>query len=223
MILLFCFRRRNSERDKRRFDVGKLLNWRYFVFRLENNVLQEHRQAVRVTAVFIITTEKFRRSIFVFLCDEIVWYQRASSRIQQIFYVKYLVFHVLMQFISYRGCLHFLCWCEHHPREHSIRPPTLLMITLTNTPKDKHFSMCTPLKKKSWCLGDVARYDSQNIVATLLGHCFEWLQHCSSIATLCCAKNRSCKSSRVTSPLSPCKRNKKLKMMLQGTIGNDYF
>ena len=92
------------------------------------------------------------------------------------------------------------------------------MITLTNTPKDKHFSMCTPLKKKSWCLGDVARYDSQNIVATLLGHCFEWLQHCSSIATLCCAKNRSCKSSRVTSPLSPCERNKKLKVMLQGTI-----
>ena len=74
-----------------------------------NQQLQEHRQAVRVTAVFIITTEKFRRSIFVFLCDEIVWYQRASSRIQQIFYVKYLVFHVLMQFISYRGCLHFLC------------------------------------------------------------------------------------------------------------------
>ena len=102
------------------------------------------------------------------------------------------------------------------------------MITLTNTPKDKHFSMCTSLKKKkkkekNWCLGDVARYDSQNIVATLSGHCFEWLQHCSSIATLCCAKNRSCKSSRVTSPLSPCKRNKKLKVMLQGTIGNDYF
>ena len=52
MILLFCFRRRNSERDKRRFDVGKLLNWRYFVFRLENNVLKEHRQAVRVTCVY---------------------------------------------------------------------------------------------------------------------------------------------------------------------------
>ena len=50
------------------------------------------------------------------------------------------------------------------------------------------------LKKKNWCLGDVARDDSQNIVATLLGHCFEWLQHCYSIATLCSAKNRSCKS-----------------------------
>ena len=30
-----------------------------------------------------------------------------------------------------------------------------------------------------------------------------WLQHCSSIATLCCAKNRRrCDSSRVTSPLA---------------------
>ena len=30
-------------------------------------------------------------------------------------------------------------------------------------------------------------------------HCFEQLQHCSNIATLCCAKNRRCESSRVTS------------------------
>ena len=29
-----------------------------------------------------------------------------------------------------------------------------------------------------------------------------WLQHCSNIATLCCAKNRRCESSRVTSPLA---------------------
>ena len=36
----------------------------------------------------------------------------------------------------------------------------------------------------------------------MLRHCFEWLQHCSNIATLCCAENRRCKSSRVTSPLS---------------------
>ena len=54
--------------------------------------------------------------------------------------------------------------------------------------------------------GDVTRDDSkrrflaQHSVATLLRHCFEWLQHCSNIATLCCAKNRSCESSRVTSP-----------------------
>ena len=41
-----------------------------------------------------------------------------------------------------------------------------------------------------------------NIVATLLRHCCEWLQHCSNIATLCCAQNRRCESSRVTSPLS---------------------
>ena len=28
----------------------------------------------------------------------------------------------------------------------------------------------------------------------------KWLQHCSNIAALCCAKNRRCESSRVTSP-----------------------
>ena len=36
-----------------------------------------------------------------------------------------------------------------------------------------------------------------NIVATLF---FKWLQHCSNIATLCCAKNRRRQSPRVTSP-----------------------
>ena len=42
---------------------------------------------------------------------------------------------------------------------------------------------------------------AQHSVATLLWHCFEQLQHCSNIATLCCTKNRRCESSRVTSPL----------------------
>ena len=42
--------------------------------------------------------------------------------------------------------------------------------------------------------------EAQHSVATLLRHCFEWLQHCSSIATLCCAKNHRCELSRVTSP-----------------------
>ena len=32
-------------------------------------------------------------------------------------------------------------------------------------------------------------------------HCFEGLQHYFNITTLCCAKNRRCKSSCVTSPL----------------------
>ena len=51
--------------------------------------------------------------------------------------------------------------------------------------------------------GDVTRDDSQrrflasHSVATVLRHCFEWLQHCSKIATLCCAKNRCFKSSRL--------------------------
>ena len=56
--------------------------------------------------------------------------------------------------------------------------------------------------------GDVPQDDSQrrflaqHRVATLLRHCFEWLQHCSNIAALCCAKDRPCESFRLTSPLS---------------------
>ena len=38
-------------------------------------------------------------------------------------------------------------------------------------------------------------------LATLLQHCFEWLQDCFNIAKLCCAKTHRCESSRVTSPL----------------------
>ena len=41
----------------------------------------------------------------------------------------------------------------------------------------------------------------RNDVATLVRGYFEWLQHCSNIATLCGAKNRRCESSRGTSPL----------------------
>ena len=41
---------------------------------------------------------------------------------------------------------------------------------------------------------------AQHSVATSLLHYFEWLQHCSNIATLCCSKNSRCESSRITSP-----------------------
>ena len=50
--------------------------------------------------------------------------------------------------------------------------------------------------------GDVTRDDSkcrflaQRSITTLLRHCFQCLQHCSTIATRCCAKNRRCESSR---------------------------
>ena len=44
------------------------------------------------------------------------------------------------------------------------------------------------------------RFLAQYSVAILLRHCFEWLQHCSNIATLCCAKTRRGEASRVTSP-----------------------
>ena len=55
-------------------------------------------------------------------------------------------------------------------------------------------------------IGDLERDDSkrrflaQQSVATLLRHCFDWLQHFLSVATLCCAKNRRCESFGVTSP-----------------------
>ena len=41
--------------------------------------------------------------------------------------------------------------------------------------------------------GDVTRDDSQrrfleqHSITTLLRHCFEWSEHCSNIATMCCA------------------------------------
>ena len=59
---------------------------------------------------------------------------------------------------------------------------------------------------KTYSKDDVTRDDSkrrflaQDSATTLLRRYFEWLQHCSSIATLCSAKNSSCESSRVTSP-----------------------
>ena len=41
------------------------------------------------------------------------------------------------------------------------------------------------------------RFLAQQSVTALLWRCFEWLQHCSNIAMLCCAENRRCKSSRL--------------------------
>ena len=37
---------------------------------------------------------------------------------------------------------------------------------------------------------------------TALQHCCDVVSNCFNIATLCCAKNRRCESSRVTSPLA---------------------
>ena len=51
-------------------------------------------------------------------------------------------------------------------------------------------------------------YLAQHSVTTLLRHRFERLQHCSHIGTLCCAKNRRYKSSRVTSLLERKATNK---------------
>ena len=45
---------------------------------------------------------------------------------------------------------------------------------------------------------------AQHSLITMLRRCFEQLQQCSNIVTQCCAQNRRCESSRVTSAsLSP--------------------
>ena len=50
---------------------------------------------------------------------------------------------------------------------------------------------------------------------TTLQQCWSHLkQRCNNVAALCCAKNRRCESSRLTSPL---------KVMLHETICNDDF
>ena len=62
----------------------------------------------------------------------------------------------------------------------------------------------TPTHPCRVCLVPPCQDDSQRrflvqhrITTTLLRHCFEWLQHCSNIATMCCAWNRRFESSRV--------------------------
>ena len=57
------------------------------------------------------------------------------------------------------------------------------------------------LMRRRWLIqrcvhkGDVTRNNSQwqflapHSIAIYLRHCFKWFQHCSNIATLCCAKN----------------------------------
>ena len=62
----------------------------------------------------------------------------------------------------------------------------------------------TPTHPCRVCLVPPCQDDSQrrflvqhSITTTLLRHCFEWLQHCSNIATMCCAWNRRFETSRV--------------------------
>ena len=71
----------------------------------------------------------------------------------------------------------------------------------------------TKINRSSRVEGDVTRADvlflfflflAQQSITTLLRHCFEWLQHCSNIRTLCCAQNRPYESSAVTSPTEKC-------------------
>ena len=63
-----------------------------------------------------------------------------------------------------------------------------------------------PLFLLRWCYTRRRRFLAQHSAASLLRCCFEWLQHCSNIVTLCCAKNTGEPllldiSFQVTSPL----------------------
>ena len=76
----------------------------------------------------------------------------------------------------------------------------IFMCVRKNLRAKMKFTVCKVAHKRK---GDISRDNSQrrflaqHSVATLLRHCFEWLQHCSNIAAQCCAKNRRCESSRV--------------------------
>ena len=78
--------------------------------------------------------------------------------------------------------------------------------TLTNKPEFA-FQLMFLLPLPSWFLkGDVTQDDSQRRFLAL--HSVAMLEQCctyskqfrNNVATLCCAKNRSCEPSRVTSP-----------------------
>ena len=53
------------------------------------------------------------------------------------------------------------------------------------------------------------RFLAQQSATALMRPCFEQLQHCSNIATLCCTKNWRCESSRVTDHLQQVKKELK--------------
>ena len=58
------------------------------------------------------------------------------------------------------------------------------------------------------------RFLAQHSVAILLWHCFEWLQHCSNIATLCWAKNSRCHA------IVPCNITLSFLFLSQGLKGD---
>ena len=94
------------------------------------------------------------------------------------------------------------------PRKGKKYESSLYICYIPNHNKKTIFDTVYLEASKTFC-GDATlddlqrRFLAQHSVATLLRHRFEWLQHCSSVATLCCAKIRTRRFewSRVTSPL----------------------
>ena len=87
----------------------------------------------------------------------------------------------------------------HHYQASSLPFSSFLFIFLFS------LFLCPPAIN-NYSKGDVTLDDSQrqflaqHSVATMLRHCFEWLQHCSNIAAPFGAKNCRCQLSCVTSP-----------------------
>ena len=76
----------------------------------------------------------------------------------------------------------------------------LWLITRSNTYKQKRNKSCNAKQGRQFkTKGDVTRDDSQRrfLAKHSSATWLEWLQHCSNIATLCCAKNRRCESLRL--------------------------
>ena len=76
----------------------------------------------------------------------------------------------------------------------------LWLITRSNTYKQKRNKSCNAKQGRQFkTKGDVTPDDSQRrfLAQHSSATWLVWLQHCSNISTLCCAKNRRCESLRV--------------------------
>ena len=113
------------------------------------------------------------------------------------FLLLFLNFDTVSEFNSRKNCQDLTNWIRQNKRikvwNSATSPFKWRFLILNSQPAlSCHCQLAIP---KGWLLtGDVTRDDSQrrflaqHSVATLLRHCFESLQQCSNIATLCCVK-----------------------------------
>ena len=93
-------------------------------------------------------------------------------------------------------------WCTCEVVVLLIKPIVFLTFSLPSASLDLKVPNASCLHPCPCRKSDVTRDNlllAKHGVTTLFRHRFERLQHCSNIWILCCAKNRRCESSRVTS------------------------